>query len=342
MKNGYIIDNLTSLVFQEIVKEGGKVIRIYEGVIYRESFKISPLRRVIEKIFNLGQKYKGEKNDFLQGLLELFINSLYRVQRRKDFKESCFCKSETWMKTAFDEIVSDYRRLPIGNYILKMRKNDGLDDDCDFKSNLPAHLGAFILSNSKRIMNNFIKELNNIFIKSINYGDTDSLYTEKKYWDVLDKTTLVGKELCRGKNDDEVGGVFYSCFLPPKTKNCSTICEYGVFQEYKTFKKFNDYKRLLDRSQSFKMIEGKKISSLLPKKWKKSFVSGIIIPLKMRFCNECKDKILFTTCNNQVNENKEFETNLNLLKREAPNQFGYMLPKYKTKFSRFCTNSHVK
>ena len=33
MKNGYIIDHLTSVDIQEIVKIGGKVIEIYEGVI---------------------------------------------------------------------------------------------------------------------------------------------------------------------------------------------------------------------------------------------------------------------------------------------------------------------
>ena len=45
----------------------------------------------------------------------------------------------------------------------------------------------------------------------------------------------------------------------------------------------------------------------------------------MRRCNECENKILCTTCNNQVNENKEFEVHLNLLKRKAPEQFGHML-----------------
>ena len=34
MRNGYIIDTLTSVDFQEIVKIGGKVIEIYEGVIF--------------------------------------------------------------------------------------------------------------------------------------------------------------------------------------------------------------------------------------------------------------------------------------------------------------------
>ena len=61
MRNGYIIDTLTSVDIQEIVKIGGEVIEIYEGVIYRESFKISPFRKVIEKLFALRKKYKNEK-----------------------------------------------------------------------------------------------------------------------------------------------------------------------------------------------------------------------------------------------------------------------------------------
>ena len=48
MRNGNIIDTLTSVDICVIVKIGGKVIEIYEGVIYRENFKISPFRKVIE------------------------------------------------------------------------------------------------------------------------------------------------------------------------------------------------------------------------------------------------------------------------------------------------------
>ena len=107
MRNGYIIDTLTSVDIQEIVKIGGKVIEIYEGVIYRENFKISPFRRVIEKLFALRQKYKDEKNDLMQGLVKLIMNSLYGVQIRKDINESYYCRSENWMKTEFDENVLD-------------------------------------------------------------------------------------------------------------------------------------------------------------------------------------------------------------------------------------------
>ena len=51
MRNGYFIDTLTSVDIQEIVKIGGKVMEIYEGVIYGENFKISPFRKFLEKFF---------------------------------------------------------------------------------------------------------------------------------------------------------------------------------------------------------------------------------------------------------------------------------------------------
>ena len=328
MRNGYIIDTLTSVDIQEIVKIGERVIQIYEGVIYRENFKISPSRKVIEKLFASRQKYKDEKNDLMHELVKLIMNSLYGIQIRKDINETYYCKSEYWMKTEFDENVLDYWKLPNGNYIVKMKKDDGLDDDCEIKNTLLAVLGAFILANSRRIMNKFIREINGFYENNIYYTDTDSLYIEKKYWDVLDKANLVGDELCQGKNDYKTGGIFYGLYLAPKIKYCLTIDDYVIIQEHKTFKGFNDSNRLLDRSQYFKMKERKKISAMLPRSWKKSFDSGIIIPAKMRFFNECNGKKTCNKCNNQINENKEFEANLNELKRHAPNDFGHMLPYY--------------
>ena len=106
---------------------------IYEGVNYHENFKISPFRKVIEKILALRQKYKDEKNESMQGLVKLFNNTLHGVQIRRDINESYYCKSETWMKTEFDENVLDYGKLPNGNYIVKMKNDDGLDDDSDIK-----------------------------------------------------------------------------------------------------------------------------------------------------------------------------------------------------------------
>ena len=105
MKNGYIIDILTSVDIHEIVKIGGKVIRIYEGVTYVENFRISPFRKVLVKLFALRQKYQDEKNDLMQGLDKIIMNSIYGVQIRRDINEPFYWKSETSMKTEFDENV---------------------------------------------------------------------------------------------------------------------------------------------------------------------------------------------------------------------------------------------
>ena len=105
MRNEYIIDTLASVDICEIVEIGEKVIEIYEDVIYWENFKISPSRRVIEKLFVLRQKNKEKRNDLTQMLIKLIMNSLYGVQIRRDINESYYCKSETWMKTEIDENV---------------------------------------------------------------------------------------------------------------------------------------------------------------------------------------------------------------------------------------------
>ena len=51
MRNGYIVDPLTSVDIQEIIKIGGKVNELYGGVVYRETFAVSPFKKVIDKLF---------------------------------------------------------------------------------------------------------------------------------------------------------------------------------------------------------------------------------------------------------------------------------------------------
>ena len=216
-------------------------------------------------MFALRQKYKNKQNNLMQGLIKLFMNSLYGVQIRKDTDQSYKCKSQQWMETEYDDNVLDYWRLPNGNYTVKLKKDNGSDGDNDVKSTLPSHLGAFLLSNSKRIMNNFIGEINGLYNSSIYHRDTDSVYTRKKYWDVLDKANLVGKILCRSKNDFKTSGIFYGLFLALKIKYVLNIDDFGIFQQHMTFEGFNDSKRLIDRSQYFDILDGEKISALLPR-----------------------------------------------------------------------------
>ena len=63
------------------------MIRIYESVTYRENFKISPLRKVIENLFALGKNYEDERNGLMQNLVIIIMNIFYGVQMRKDFND---------------------------------------------------------------------------------------------------------------------------------------------------------------------------------------------------------------------------------------------------------------
>ena len=66
MPSYYLIDTLNSVDIQEIVRIGGKVIEIYEAVIYGENFKVRPFRKVIERLFASRQNYKDEKKDIMK------------------------------------------------------------------------------------------------------------------------------------------------------------------------------------------------------------------------------------------------------------------------------------
>ena len=114
---------------------------------------------------------------------------------------------------------------------------------------MPLQLGAFVLSNSKRIMNNFIHAINGFYTNDLYYENTDSMYTENKHWDKIDKAGLNGKNLLQGKNDYKDGGIFYGLFLIQKKIYCLTIINFGVIDEHKTFKGFNNVSDNIDRKE---------------------------------------------------------------------------------------------
>ena len=326
MRNGSIIVTLTSIDVQEIVKIGGKVVEIYEGVNDTKYFILSPFKKVIE----LRQKYKDENIDVMQFLVKLVMNSLYGEQIRKDIEESYQCKSEMWMMTDFDERVLDYRKIIYGNYIVKMKDDVGLEVEVRKVNTMPLHLNAFVLSNSKRIMNNFLHAINGYYTKDFYYTDTDSLYIENKHWEKLDKVSFVGENRLQGKNVYGDTGIFYGLFLAPKIKYCWTINKFGVVDEHKTFKGFTNLSDNLDRKEFFNMADGGKFIAQVPLSWKKSFSQGVVSPHKMKNCSECKIDSLCESCDKLVNQKKEFSANSNEVKRQAPDKFGHILPNYIT------------
>ena len=205
----------------------------------------------------------------------------------------------------------------------------GLEDEVKKLNNMPLHLGAFVLSNSKRIMNNFIHAINGFYTNDVYYTDTDNLYIENKHWDKLEKAGLVGKALLQEKNDYKDGGIFYGLFLAPKIMYCLTISKYGVIDEHKTFKGYTNVSDNLDRKECFKMLDGDKLTAKAPLSWKKRIFSWCDNTSKKKNCNKCTKDIFCDDCDKLVNQKKEFSANLNELKRQPPNEMGHMLAKYK-------------
>ena len=91
------------------------------------------------------------------------------------------------------------------------------------------------------------------------------------------------------------------------------------------FKRFTHVSDNLDRKECFKLDDGGKLIAKVPLSWKKSFGQGVVVPHKMKNCTECKIESPCDGCDKLVNQRKEFSANL---KREYPNKFGQMLPKY--------------
>ena len=153
------------------------------------------------------------------------------------------------METEYDERVLDYQKINYGNYIVKMKDDESLEDEVKKVNTLPLQLAVFLLSNSKRVMNNFIHSIDAFYSNDVYYTDTDSLYIENKHWDKLKEKNVVGRNLLQEKNDYGDRGIFYGLFIAPKLKYCLTINKFGIIDEKQCFKGFTNVNDNLGRKE---------------------------------------------------------------------------------------------
>ena len=57
------------------------------------------------------------------------MNSLHGETLQKDILKSYQCKSEMWTQTEYGERVLDYQKINHGIYIVKMKYDEGLEDE---------------------------------------------------------------------------------------------------------------------------------------------------------------------------------------------------------------------
>ncbi|ESO88608.1 hypothetical protein LOTGIDRAFT_165392 [Lottia gigantea] len=169
--------------------------------------------------------------------MKLLGNSLYGKSIQKDTTTSRHLWSEVTLKANFDSHVIHYERVNDSQYIVEEEK-----EFIPPKSTrlTPSHLGLFVLSHSKKIMNNFIRVIDGFYKPEIYYTDTDSLYISSSNWDKLNEAGLVSEnDYCKGKNDYGDGGFIFVLYLAPKVKYNIIRTSDGVLKEKKTYKGYS-------------------------------------------------------------------------------------------------------
>ena len=156
--------------------------------------------------------------------LKKIKNSVYGENIRRDVNVQFKCITENWSENYADS-VKEWWPMNRGNLIVKLKDDASVDyqDFAKIFNQMPCHLGSFVLSHSKRLMNIAICEIKGFYRNNICYGDIDSACIHKRHWSTLVDNGYVGKSLRLGKNDYGDAGIFYAWFRAPKKNAVSPL-----------------------------------------------------------------------------------------------------------------------
>ena len=127
MRNGIIIDTLTSVDIVEIVKYGGVILEVFEG-FFCHNLEFNPYTEFVTDMFEKRDLFKSRGKDLLQNLAKKIGLSVYGGNIRKDINEEYKCVTENWMRENFDDRVKEWFPLKNGNLIVKLEDDEGVDD----------------------------------------------------------------------------------------------------------------------------------------------------------------------------------------------------------------------
>ena len=348
MRNGIIVDTFTSVDIVEIIESGGVILDVYEG-FFCHNLEYNRYTEFVTDMFEKRDLFKSQGKDLLQNLAKKIGLSVYGGNIRKDINEEYKCVTENWMKENFDYRVKEWFPLKNGNLIVKLEDDEGVDDFAKAKSvnTMPSHFGSFILSHSKRLMNEVFRVIDGFYSNCIYYGDTDSGYIHKKHWSNLVKKGFVGKSLGLGENDYGNSGIFYAWFLALKIKYCLVIDDFGIISAKRTFKGYSEEHRMIKLDEYISLSEGKTVLGRFSIDWTKTF-EGIKIPHRNQDCSECDNTKICSDCTiktkmncfngemeracksclDLISQKKTYSTDFSMLKRKPPNDYHQMLPYY--------------
>ena len=106
---------------------------------------------------------------------------MYGFYRRGETNESYKNVSGQWMKTQYDDQVSEWFLLKNGKIVVTLKDHEGVDDNGYSKkiNSQSCHLRSFILFHPKRLRDDVILAEDGFKNIKIYYSDTYSIYIHK-------------------------------------------------------------------------------------------------------------------------------------------------------------------
>jgi hypothetical protein len=165
----------TDVDIQEATSLGGVVLSITEGIEWVHHNKI--FKDLILDIYKL-RKACGEGIE--NYIYKIILNSMYGKLLENSHRDE-YTFTPTTEKELLDQIV-----LPDGQILYHYAAS------VDSRNGTPSQLGAFVLSYSRKIMNDAIKTLELFDKPGIMYGDTDSIYILEELMEALNPSLELG------------------------------------------------------------------------------------------------------------------------------------------------------
>ena len=233
-KKGDITQYLTRIDVEEIVSSEGYFVKILESFLC-DNLEVYPFERFIIDMTTKRNEFKKQGKTLLQTLTKKCCNSPYVCFIRKDIEKCYKCVTQNWMKSEYDNSVVDWFPLKVGNDVVKIKGKECVDVGGISKkiNSQPCHLGSFILSHPKWLMNDIVFALGGFINNETNDGDSDNVYIHNDY-EILKTKDLIGENLYQPKNDYGKAAVLHGLFLAPKFKYCIVIDKNGILSQKKT------------------------------------------------------------------------------------------------------------
>ena len=207
------VDRIT---LEELIKYHDIEYECKVGVMFNEGYN-TKIKEIVHKLYELRNEYKKDNNP-IQLVYKLMLNTIYgkTIQKPKDseilWRKDSTTNEENLIRT-FGESIQYISKPDDGKKLFKVKIRIGIVDHWSMP-----HCGSLVLSQSKRIMNNFLAK----YGEWIYYTDTDSIFMEeKKFLEIKNlHPELFGNELGQLKEENHLKGdcvrITKAIFLAPK------------------------------------------------------------------------------------------------------------------------------